>query len=184
MHLPQPLLTLFDYPIDGLLPLLPDADDPMWEVAAFRQARYSAHDATRTIVFEWLENDWRPPAPPIVLKANYAPKPLAQAAYAFAETVRAHRPGRVVKLMLAALKPGVEIRQHIDQSPALTSVHRCHLPLISGNGVVFRIDGTDFQLKPGTAYEMDNRRPHAVRNDSTRSRVHLICDILPDSPSP
>jgi aspartyl/asparaginyl beta-hydroxylase (cupin superfamily) len=179
MHLAQPLLPMFEYSIVPLLGLLPESGDQIWNLATFRQTRYPAQRATRTILFEWLDNNWRPSETPLVLRADYAPKKLAAEVYAAATALRVYRPGRIFKLMLADLQAGEEISLHTDNTPALTMVHRCHLPLISNTGVTFRIGGDNFYLSPGTFYEVDNCRPHAVRNASNCNRVHLICDIMP-----
>ena len=50
---------------------------------------------------------------------------------------------------------------------------------MTNNDVSFFVDGRDYYLEPGIAYESDNTRLHAVHNRSATRRVHLMCDIMP-----
>jgi len=181
MRLGSAIIPLFDYPLADILAALPAPSSPLWDMAPFRQNRYRAHEATRSIVFNWLPNAWRPGEAPATIRLAYPPAPLSDAVWAFAEHLRRHRVGVVAKLVLAELAPGERIRAHSDEAPALTLAHRCHLPIVSNEGVSFRIEREPHRLKPGTCYEFDNTRLHAVRNDGDAPRVHLICDILPEA---
>ena len=98
-----------------------------------------------------------------------------------AEQVRAHFGGKLVRIMLTTLPPGAKIVRHRDTSPILQAVHRCHLPIRTNPGVRFTIGDDDHTLEVGEMYEFDNTRPHAVTNDGDESRVHLICDVLPEA---
>jgi aspartyl/asparaginyl beta-hydroxylase (cupin superfamily) len=97
----------------------------------------------------------------------------------FAAALEKRLNGKVAKLMLAELAPGGEVTAHKDARPALVMVHRCHLPILTNKDVSFFVDGRDYYLEPGIAYEFDNTRLHAVHNRSATRRVHLMCDIMP-----
>jgi aspartyl/asparaginyl beta-hydroxylase (cupin superfamily) len=181
MRLDSAIISLFEYPVADILAALPAPASPLWDMAPFRQNRYRAHEATRSIVFNWLPNAWRPGETPIPIRLTYPPTALSDAVWAFAGRLLQHRQGMVAKLMLAELAPGEKIRAHSDTSPALALAHRCHLPIVSSAGVRFLIEREPHLLRPGTCYEFDNTRLHAVRNDGDASRVHLICDILPEA---
>ncbi len=179
MRLPAGMLTICEYDVAALLASLPPAADELWDLNTFRQKSLRFQNHTRSIVFEWLDNGWKPGTEPAVETRNDAPPALTDAVYACAETLRTHRPGRIAKLMLAELGVGGEIARHRDAVPALTCAHRCHVPLVTDRRVRFTVDDTVHFLEPGTAYELDNTRYHSVVNASESPRVHLICDILP-----
>jgi len=179
MKLPEALIPLCVCPVDAVRASLPDADDPIWDRAPFRRNKYAVHSATRSVVFDWLDNAWAPGTPPLILHAHYVPPALAHAVYDCAGRLLARRPGVIAKLMLAELAAGAAIDPHVDVRPALTHVHRCHLAIVSDPRVAFRIEADAYYLEPGVAYEFDNTRRHGVTNASPHRRVHLICDILP-----
>ena len=181
MRLDCAIIPLFDYAVDDIVAALPAPSSPLWDMAPFRQNRYRAHEATRSIVFNWLPNAWRPGERPATIRLSYPPTPLSDSVWAFAEHLLRYRAGVVAKLMLAELAPGERIRPHTDAAPALIRANRCHLPIVSNEGVSFRVERQRYELRPGTCYELDNTRTHAVRNDGASPRVHLICDILPEA---
>jgi hypothetical protein len=179
MQLDVPLKELFDCSVTQLRTALPPPQDKLWDVAEDRRNKHFVHSETRSIVFKWLDNAWIPGTSPIVADYDYAPKPLVRHANAFASKVAALYGGRVVKLMLAELRPGATIVAHRDVAPALHMSHRCHLPIVTNASVDFSIDGVAYKLKAGKAYEFDNTRLHSVANRGLATRVHLICDVMP-----
>jgi hypothetical protein len=80
-------------------------------------------------------------------------------------------PSRVVRLLLAALPPGVTIPIHHDSGEWVKHTHRVHVPVLVTNParVIFtcgpvptameRVDCT-----PGHVFEMNNQAKHAVSN--------------------
>jgi hypothetical protein len=181
MQLPQPLVHLFDFPIEEILEHLPPASAPEWNMDPLRQKTFAVHRQTRSILFEWLDNDWKPGLPVTVQPFRYTADALCAAVAKAASMIAENYSGTVVKLMLAELAPGGEIPVHFDSVPALLSVHRCHLPIRTSESVKFFIDYQPYCLRPGSVYEFDNTRWHSVLNQSGISRVHLICDIMPSS---
>jgi hypothetical protein len=87
--------------------------------------------------------------------------------------------GECIRVFLAQLRPFKNIGRHVDCNDTLTKVHRCHLPILTNNNVIFGIGNADFNLKEGILYEVNNIDPHYVNNNSNENRVHLIMDILP-----
>src|SRR5476649_154902 len=114
MRLDSPIIPLFDYPVEGILAAMPAPASPLWDMAPFRQNRYRAHEATRSIVFNWLPNTWRPGETPEVVRLGYPPAGLTAVVWAFAERLLEHRPGVIAKLMLAELGAGEKIRAHVE----------------------------------------------------------------------
>ena len=94
-------------------------------------------------------------------------------------------PNRLVRLLLAALPPGVTIPVHHDTGEWVRHTHRVHVPVIvkDPDRVIFRCGLTEEQmdrvdLRPGHVFEMNNQAKHAVSNCSTENRVHLILDYV------
>lgn len=180
MKMDVPLKELFNRSVARMRTSLHQVEDGLWNVADDRRSKHAVHTETRSIVFRWLDNAWIPGTPPLVTELNYAPKPLQQQAEAVASKLSSYFGGTVVKLMLAELKPGGVIAPHEDVAPALYMSHRCHLPITSNSNVDFLIEEVAYHLEPGTLYEIDNTRTHAVMNRGAATRVHLICDVMPD----
>jgi len=178
MKMAAPLQHLFAYPVDALLAATPGEDDPVWDVFSARQARFAVHDQTRSINLVWSEG-WNGEGEPQVLRFDYAPPALREAADDCARAITDHFGGAVIRLILAELRPGAEIPPHRDSGALLTLVHRCHLPILTNARVSFMIDSVDHRLLAGQVYELDNVRLHGVANAGTERRIHLICNVLP-----
>lgn len=182
MRMPTAMKTLFPCPVDDVVAELPDAADPIWDVFIRRQLRATAQAETRTITFKWLVA-LEPGMPLDVVTPHYAPEPLTEAVSAIGEKLRSHYGGTVVRLLLTELPAGAVIPRHRDTGPLLAKTHRCHVPVQTSDKVAFFIDDHPYYLEAGMAYEVDNMRRHAVRNDSDQRRIHLICNILPEGVS-
>ena len=178
MQLAQPLQHLFAWPVDALLAAMPGEADTAWDVFSARQARFAVHNHTRSINLVWTEG-WNGAGEPEVLRLDYAPAGLRDAADACALAIAAHFGGVVTRLILAELRPGTTIPPHRDAGPLLTLVHRCHLPILTNPQVSFMVDEVDHHLLAGHVYELDNTRQHSVANAGPERRVHLICNVLP-----
>jgi hypothetical protein len=182
MKLTERLVRVGDYPVAALAAGLPDAGDPLWDAEPFRQASYAVHRLTRSILFDWLDNDWQLSQPMRVQHYDYAPGVLAGAVAACAGRVLEFYPGaRLARSTLAELPAGAAIAPHRDNGIAITAVHRIHVPVITHPDVQFYIDRIPHYLEAGTIYEFDNTRLHAVENRSPERRVHLMLDLMPAS---
>jgi hypothetical protein len=179
MQLSQPLVRLFDLPVDDLAAAMPDAGDPVWDIDKFRQTRHEVHRFTRSIIFCAMENGWVPGQKAVIRRENHAPPQLAGKVQACADRIAAHYSGTITRLVLAELAPQGVIAVHRDHGAGLTLVHRCHLPVVTNPGVQFFIDMIPHRLEAGTAYEFDNTRRHSVENHSAERRIHLLCDVMP-----
>lgn len=75
------------------------------------------------------------------------------------------------------------IPKHRDSGSFLENHRRIHIPIVTHPDVMF-LAGENWQhLARGTMYELNNQRPHAVRNPTDVDRIHLIMDILPGGKS-
>lgn len=86
--------------------------------------------------------------------------------------------GRTARIMLARLNAGGTIGRHVDASASAALPHKIHVPVITDPRVAFLVGDGVYRLERGRAYEVNNRRPHAVRNESPIDRVHLIFDYF------
>jgi hypothetical protein len=84
--------------------------------------------------------------------------------------------------MILLLPSGARIEPHVDQGRWFRLAHRIHVPLVTNPDVEFRVGTERVNMKVGKAYEIDNaNKIHAVVNNGSRDRVHLVIDLLPFS---
>jgi hypothetical protein len=90
---------------------------------------------------------------------------------------------RIVRMLFAALPPGVTIPVHHDTGSWVKKTHRVHVPIVVNdpNRVLFRCGPTESSMQrinctPGHVFEMNNQGKHAVSNCQDEYRVHLILD--------
>lgn len=121
---------------------------------------FRSHERSR---YSPLWDDWRPVLEPLIDHAT--------AAYGYSS-------GRTARIMLAKLLAGKTVARHVDTSPSAEVPHKIHIPVHTHPRVRFLIDQGDYSLERGRAYEVNNRRPHEVRNTSEQDRVHLIFDYF------
>ena len=89
-------------------------------------------------------------------------------------------PVTVVRLM--RLAPGSRIHEHHDHDlMAESGVARIHVPITTNPGVTFALNGTPVAMVPGEAWYLRLAYPHAVRNDGSSDRVHLVLDVIVDA---
>jgi tetratricopeptide (TPR) repeat protein len=88
--------------------------------------------------------------------------------------------GFIVRAMLAKLHAGGEIPKHKDAGYSLMNCHRVHLPLVTSDKVDFFVGGETIQMRVGELWEINNGTDHAVANNGTEDRIHLIVDWMPN----
>lgn len=86
-------------------------------------------------------------------------------------------PLQSVRLM--RLGVGSEIREHRDHdlSAELGQV-RMHVPITTNPGVEFLLNGTHVPMAPGSCWYLRLADPHAVKNQGSTDRVHLVIDAV------
>jgi hypothetical protein len=135
--------------------------------------RVAALDKTQHIVFKFISSlhDWRVSFErPLWQEWRALLEPVlrqAIAPYGYAN-------GEFPRVMLARMPPGETIKRHVDSAPAARWPHKIHVPLKTNPGVLFFVDPNDYHLEVGQAYEVNNLGLHAVRNEGSEPRVHLI----------
>lgn len=86
--------------------------------------------------------------------------------------------GYFARIILVRLAGGSSIGSHRDNGYSLSRAHRIHFPIITSEKAVFGISGIVKHLAAGEIWEINNRKPHAVRNESPEARVHAIFDYV------
>jgi len=153
-------------------------------------ARFEEGDWTRHYVRQNYEGEWsviplRAPAGETHPLRQIYPDP---AATSFVDTMmldRApatrevlglfHCPLRAVRLM--RLTPGSVIRRHQDSGlDPESGMARIHIPIVTGPGVEFLLNGVPVEMMPGSAWYLRLSDPHEAVNRGGGDRVHLVID--------
>lgn len=89
-------------------------------------------------------------------------------------------PGKIWNLQIAKMKGTGEIFPHIDFGLGFVFSHRIHIPLVTNENVIFKIEDEEFYLKKNYIYEVNNLKLHSVqnKNNHTYNRIHLIFDYM------
>lgn len=161
--------------------------DSQWDSFAVRQKRYEVHQHTQTIGLVY-DPDFRHTHPtrlPMLEMFQEALKPvLWMTADHFEDTDSGRKlfedygQGYFIRASLVKLKAGCDIAEHRDMNFSLTHSHRVHLPIVTNDDVRFTVGGETIGMREGQLFEINNRRLHAVQNDGTEDRVHLILDFV------
>ncbi|MBS0654424.1 MAG: aspartyl/asparaginyl beta-hydroxylase domain-containing protein [Verrucomicrobia bacterium] len=56
------------------------------------------------------------------------------------------------------------------------NIYRLHIPIVTGEEVVFEIAGSSYQLEAGSLYFTNVSKEHTVINNGPTDRIHLIIE--------
>jgi hypothetical protein len=91
------------------------------------------------------------------------------------------RPGGVLtRVLFVRLPAGAVIPSHTDGQAMATRAHRIHLCISDCPECVYTIGDAELVMKPGVAYDFNNRWLHGVRNEGSMPRINLMIEYLPD----
>ncbi len=90
--------------------------------------------------------------------------------------VEHYGPGYFLRLILTWLPPGKQIPRHSDSGYSFSVSHRVHMAIITDPAVKFIVNDAEKVMYPGELWEINNFRPHEVKNGSQIDRIHLIGD--------
>jgi hypothetical protein len=79
--------------------------------------------------------------------------------------------------MLSVVLPGHGIDAHVDPQPPGWRC-RIHVPLTTNRDAVFVAGGVEHHMDVGTAYAVNVRAAHAIRNLGATPRIHFMVDVV------
>lgn len=93
---------------------------------------------------------------------------------------------KAVRCFLNLMEPNQSFNLHVDTLKVHLLARRFHIPVLMGEGceyLTYIQNGTDWkevihEMEYGNLYELDNIRPHNVKNKDGY-RINFICDVLP-----
>ena len=178
---------LGDVDVADIRTLAGELSEEKWNAEAFRQQRYEVHRDTQTIGLVF-DNDFRHSHPtrlPELQIFEAALRPtLELVAEHYEESERGQHFteqfgfGYFIRATLVRLKAGGVINEHTDNNFSLAHSHRVHVPVDTNEKVLFSVGRQTRTLQAGEVVEINNRRPHSVRNAGDRDRIHLILDFV------
>jgi hypothetical protein len=86
-------------------------------------------------------------------------------------------PLHAVRLM--RLAPGSLIKEHHDNDLSFEQgMVRIHIPVVTNDGVDFRLNGARVAMPAGSSWYLRLSDPHSVANRGASDRVHLVIDAV------
>jgi len=170
-----------------ILKLASELSDEQWQAEEFRQRRYEVHRDTQTIglVFDQDFRHSHPTRLPMLQIFEVALRPVLQLVAEFYEEsekgvqlTEQYGFGYFIRATLVRLKAGGSIDEHTDNNFSLAHSHRVHIPIDTNEKVLFSVGKENRNLKVGEVVEINNRRPHSVKNQGDTDRIHLILDFV------
>lgn len=167
------------------LPLDFEPDRLAADMAAIASAGWIAHFVTQNYDGDWSVIPLRGPAGarhPIRMIysdpncTEFADTPMLAAAPYLREVLAAFAcPLLAVRLM--RLAPGSLIKEHRDHDLRFEDgTVRIHVPVVTNDGVDFRLNGTRCVMPAGSSWYLRLSDPHSVANRGPSDRVHLVID--------
>ena len=173
--------------IEPVKAMLGEVTAEQWEDQDARQQLYEAHRGAQAILLVH-DGDFRhidptrhpalelflPVIRPVlgVTADHYDQSPKGM------ELTRKFGLGYFIRANFLRLMPGEAIAEHRDMNFSLAHAHRVHVPIITNDRVAFTVGGETLNIPEGEIYEINNRRPHSVRNEGDEPRVHLVLDYV------
>jgi hypothetical protein len=97
------------------------------------------------------------------------------------DTFRTHTKVTLVRIL--RLAPGAVVKEHTDPTLGLEvhkSVIRLTVPIQADEGVKFFLNGALVPMKPGECWYMRLTDPHQVINESSKERINISIDMIPN----
>ncbi len=89
----------------------------------------------------------------------------------------------VTLVRLLRLAPNSIVKEHTDPTLGLTvkkSVIRLTIPILNNDEMVFNLDKSPVNMKPGECWYLDLTKPHEVINNVNEERINLTIDMIPN----
>ena len=165
-------------------------EDEHWEKQVLLGQRYSTHKNSNAIIITKVDTTRIDPLLPFNATFAIENQELINLIMPIANEIANLYDGKYGRIWLAKLPAGKQIPLHSDGFDLfknkksldyyyLQSVYRVHIPLITNEEVIFIVNNEKKHLKVGEAWDINQRLPHTVENNSKTDRIHLVIDILP-----
>lgn len=89
----------------------------------------------------------------------------------------------VTLVRLLRLAPNSIVKEHTDPTLGLEvekSVIRLTIPILNNDEMVFNLNKTPMNMKPGECWYLDLTKPHEVINNVNEERINLTIDMIPN----
>jgi aspartyl/asparaginyl beta-hydroxylase len=151
-----------------------------WFEYARRQETFAPHRHTQTIPLLYDEDarHSEPTAWPRFAQLEPVLKPALEKIREASLPAESGDPGYFIRIILTRLSPHCWISRHQDGGDSLVRSHRYHLALTTDRLVEFEVDEQVQHFAAGDIWEINNRKYHAVRNNSDQPRIHMIFDYV------
>lgn len=90
---------------------------------------------------------------------------------------------KVTLVRLLRLAPYSDVKEHTDPTLGLTvekSVIRITIPILNNDKMVFNLNKTPVNMKPGECWYLDLTKPHQITNNCNEERINLTIDMIPN----
>ena len=85
----------------------------------------------------------------------------------------------LLAVRLMRLAPGSLIKEHRDHELSFEEgVVRIHIPVVTNDGVDFRLNGRRCTMPAGSSWYLRLSDPHSVANSGPADRVHMVIDAV------
>jgi hypothetical protein len=148
-----------------------------WLIDTSRQNMYVPHKNTNTYFLIEHSNHWQ-------YGDMYMPqfkcldKELWESVKPIVKYLESIIDGKMGKVVLINLPSGKDILEHQDKGDYLDIVRRFHIPIITNENVWFKVEDEVKNMKAGECWEINNSKPHSVKNEGIENRIHLMIDIM------
>lgn len=82
------------------------------------------------------------------------------------------------RVLIVNLKPGVQLKPHIDEGTYADHFARFHVALTSNDRCMLEVGGDQAAMQPGEAWWFDHKQQHSAFNLGTTDRWHIILDAV------
>lgn len=150
-----------------------------WFLNSSRQHMGPVHKETTSVFLYDHEAMWsiKEKFRPMV---NHDQKEMHKLIQPIVDTLESIHDGKVGKSLFIKLPAGKNVLPHTDKLDYLGAVRRHHIAITTNDDVLFFVNHESKNMKPGECWEINNSMEHAVENNGTTDRIHLLIDIMPN----
>lgn len=149
-----------------------------WFLDTSRQNNYHVHKDTVSYFVYRADLNWKS-GEPFQVKKESTNLALLDALEPIIKNLEEIHNGVRGMVLLIKLKAGQDISIHFDSGDYLMLSKRNHIPIVTSDNVLFGVADEMIGMQEGECWEINNSRPHFVKNSSNIDRVHLLIDIMP-----